>query len=151
MWERSNHKITSTATIYKSAVIVIEKPQQRTAKQKRKQQRKRTEVMKRKMPEDRERCFTRINEILNDYWISEPEELFISAEFTFVKANGECQQKYIKWFNPEYEVIEEQPKQYRVPRLPQETRIDECTGSTDDLIPYLKEIKDGKIRRKNKQ
>lgn len=104
--------------------------------------------MKRKIPEDRERCFTRINEILNDYWISEPEELFISAEFTFVKANGEYQQKYVRWFNPEYEVIEEQPKQYRVSQLPQETRIDECTETADDRIPYLKKIKDGKIRKK---
>ena len=44
--------------------------------------------------------YKRILEILDDYWIYCEDEGFVSVEMMFVKKNGECQLKHIKWKNP---------------------------------------------------
>ena len=50
------------------------------------------------------RCyeFRRLMEILNDYWLTVPDEKFVKVELTFEKANGEKQHKVITWINPKY-------------------------------------------------
>lgn len=47
--------------------------------------------------------YRRILEILDDYWLTEPEEKEVSVQMHFVKANGETQDKLITWQNPSME------------------------------------------------
>lgn len=47
--------------------------------------------------------YRRILEILDDYWLTEPEEKEAMVEMHFLKANGETQSKQITWFNPNME------------------------------------------------
>ena len=47
--------------------------------------------------------YQRVLEILQDYWIDEPEEALVKIEMFFEKANGEAQEKSITWKNPELE------------------------------------------------
>lgn len=47
--------------------------------------------------------YLRIMEILDDYWLTEPEEKEVSVEMHFLKANGERQDKLITWCNPNME------------------------------------------------
>ena len=56
--------------------------------------------------------YKRIMEILDDYWLTEPDELFVRVSMKFIKANGERQGKLIKWKNPNYE-----RKDGKVPKL----------------------------------
>lgn len=51
--------------------------------------------------------YDRILEILDDYWISEPNEYAVSVEMRFVKANGESQIKHLRWRNPDLDASEE--------------------------------------------
>lgn len=44
--------------------------------------------------------YKRILEILDAYWISEPNELKVRVSMDFIKANGEMQTKEIIWRNP---------------------------------------------------
>ena len=48
--------------------------------------------------------YKRIIEVLEAYWLSEPDEAFVCVQFDFIKANGEYQRKYIRWFNPNMEL-----------------------------------------------
>ena len=45
----------------------------------------------------------RIKEILDAYWLEEPDELLVHVKMYFQKANGETQEKTISWINPNYE------------------------------------------------
>lgn len=51
--------------------------------------------------------YDRILEILDDYWISEPNEYAVSVEMRFVKANGEHQVKRLRWHNLDIDVSED--------------------------------------------
>lgn len=51
--------------------------------------------------------YKRILEILEDYWLAQPEELRVRVRMDFVHANGETQQKELVWRNPNYEYIGE--------------------------------------------
>ena len=90
--------------------------------------------------------FQRIMEILEDYWLTEPDELYVKVDMTFVKADGQHQRKTINWFNPNYEVVK---SGYKVPdEIPYEEIIN--FKNSDNEIPYLKEIQHGEIRRKRR-
>ena len=52
---------------------------------------------------DREMAYNRILEILDAYWLSEPDEQHVEVEMEFYKSNGESQFKTIRWDNPKYE------------------------------------------------
>ena len=54
--------------------------------------------------------YKRILEILEDYWLDQPEELRVRVRMDFVHANGETQQKELVWRNPNYEYIGEPRK-----------------------------------------
>lgn len=54
-------------------------------------------------------AYKRILEILDEYWLSEPEELAVCVSMEFLKANGENQAKEIRWVNPNYESINKGP------------------------------------------
>lgn len=45
----------------------------------------------------------RIKEILDAYWLEEPDELLVHVKMYFQKATGETQEKTISWINPYYE------------------------------------------------
>lgn len=47
--------------------------------------------------------YQRILEVLDDYWLTEPDELAVEVRLEFLKANGERQTKVIRWINPNYE------------------------------------------------
>lgn len=44
--------------------------------------------------------YQRIIEIMDDYWISQPDEKRVTVCMTFVKADGQTQSKRIIWRNP---------------------------------------------------
>ena len=44
--------------------------------------------------------YQRILEILDDYWLSEPDEEKVVVEMRFRKGDGQTQEKYIEWWNP---------------------------------------------------
>lgn len=46
--------------------------------------------------------YQRILEILEVYWLEEPEEMEVVVDMHFLKANGETQDKHIVWRNPKY-------------------------------------------------
>ena len=91
-----------------------------------------------------------INDYFQAYWLDEPDELYVRVDLTFLNANGEYQQKSIRWFNPEYEVIREQ-QQEGLETITLEELMKRPYKPAEERIPYLKEIKAGKIRRKKKQ
>ena len=78
---------------------------------------------------------------LEEYWLTEPDELFVSVEMKFVKANGEYQMKYVNWFNPNYEVDDGDP----IVKTP-----DTYPELIDPEVPYLDDIKNGRIVKVNK-
>lgn len=47
--------------------------------------------------------YRRILEILDDYWLTEPDEKVVRIKMSFLKANGEFQSKLITWCNPRME------------------------------------------------
>lgn len=49
---------------------------------------------------EKSREYQRIIEILDDYWISEPDEKEVRVTMMFTKNNGEHQEKCIVWHNP---------------------------------------------------
>lgn len=53
------------------------------------------------------REYDRILEILDDYWIYEPNEYAVSVEMKFVKANGEYQVKCLRWYNRDIDASED--------------------------------------------
>lgn len=53
--------------------------------------------------------YLRIMEILNDYWLTEPDELKVRVRMDFVKANGEIQSKCLLWTNPNYKYVGSEP------------------------------------------
>ena len=46
--------------------------------------------------------YRRILEILEDYWLSEPDEKLVVICMHFERANGETQDKRITWRNPRF-------------------------------------------------
>lgn len=46
--------------------------------------------------------YRRILEVLDDYWLTEPDELEVTVIMEFLHANGETQSKCIGWRNPKY-------------------------------------------------
>lgn len=49
--------------------------------------------------------YQRILEILEFYWLEEPDELRVRVSMDFLKANGEEQHKIINWINPNYDYV----------------------------------------------
>lgn len=73
----------------------------------------------------------------------------MKADLTFLKANGEYQKKSIGWFNPDYEVIrteEEERKLLEDSIIPLDVLLN--PPKPEDFIPYLKQLREGKIRKK---
>lgn len=52
-----------------------------------------------------EYAYQRILEILDNYWITEPDETEVVVDMHFLKANGETQDKHIVWRNPKYRKV----------------------------------------------
>lgn len=46
--------------------------------------------------------YRRILEILEDYWLSEPDEKLVVIDMHFEKEGGETQDKRIVWRNPRF-------------------------------------------------
>lgn len=46
--------------------------------------------------------FRKILDILDDYWLSEPDELRVRVTMDFIHSNGETQTKRIVWQNPDF-------------------------------------------------
>lgn len=44
--------------------------------------------------------YQRILQILEDYWLTEPEEAYVAVDMEFLKSDGQYQQKHIVWWNP---------------------------------------------------
>lgn len=44
--------------------------------------------------------YQRLMEILDDYWLSKPDEAYVSIDMEFLKSDGQYQQKRIVWWNP---------------------------------------------------
>lgn len=44
--------------------------------------------------------YQRILQILEDYWLTEPEEAYVAVDMEFLKSDGQYQQKRIVWWNP---------------------------------------------------
>lgn len=59
--------------------------------------------------------YQRIMEILDDYWLTCPDELYVRVDFQFINLRGETQIKHIIWQNPDYVVLpsEEDKKEAR--------------------------------------
>ena len=89
--------------------------------------------------------YLRILEILNDYWITEPDEFRVRVRMDFIKANGETQSKDIWWQNPNYECNNQ--------KEPEIIDITELTRKSGYEI-YMEEkeafFNTGEIRRINK-
>lgn len=83
---------------------------------------------------------------LEEYWLTEPDELFVSVEMTFVKADGQWQAKYVDWFNPNYERIRKPGESV----LPDSIPLDMMMDPPEIKIPYLDDIEKGRIRKKKK-
>ena len=49
--------------------------------------------------------YQRILEILDDYWLSEPDELKVRVSMDFIKADGQTQRKTLVWLNPNYDFV----------------------------------------------
>ena len=45
--------------------------------------------------------YQRIMEILDDYWLTQPDEAKVVVQMHFTHLNGEEQDKYIVWSNPQ--------------------------------------------------
>jgi len=46
--------------------------------------------------------YKRILEILDDYWLSQPDEYKVRVQMEFIHSSGEKQRKVIQWQNPNY-------------------------------------------------
>ena len=46
--------------------------------------------------------YQRILEILEAYWLEEPEEEQVTIDMHFLKSDGQEQHKHITWRNPKY-------------------------------------------------
>ena len=58
--------------------------------------------------------YKRILEILDDYWLTEPDEFRVRVRLDFIKSNGETQSKQLLWQNPNYTC--DQDHESRLPR-----------------------------------
>ena len=47
-------------------------------------------------------AYESLTEMLDTYWLTEPDELAVHIELEFLKANGERQTKVVRWNNPNY-------------------------------------------------
>lgn len=47
-------------------------------------------------------AYENLQDILDTYWLEEPDELAVHIELEFLKANGERQTKTVRWHNPNY-------------------------------------------------
>lgn len=45
--------------------------------------------------------YQRILQILEDYWLTEPEEAYVCVDMEFLKGDGQYQHKHIVWWNPD--------------------------------------------------
>lgn len=88
--------------------------------------------------------YQRILQLLDAYWLSEPDELYVEVEMTFLKANGEWQKKVITWFNPNYEVAGE----HHMPEPVDLEELAENVPDEEDFIPYLRKLRHGEITKK---
>lgn len=88
--------------------------------------------------------YLRILQILFDYWLSEENELYVEVEMTFVHSGGEWQKKRITWFNPLFERVEKEGESDL-----QLLTLDQIMDPPKIEIPYLDDIKNGMIWRKN--
>jgi len=57
-----------------------------------------------------EYAYQRILEILEAYWLEEPEEMEVVVDMHFLKANGETQDKHIVWRNQKYQKSPDESK-----------------------------------------
>ena len=44
--------------------------------------------------------YQRILQILEDYWLTEPEEAYVAVDMEFLKSDGQYQRKRVVWWNP---------------------------------------------------
>jgi len=47
-------------------------------------------------------AYENLLDILDTYWLEEPDELAVRIDLEFLKANGERQVKTVRWRNPNY-------------------------------------------------
>lgn len=70
--------------------------------------------------------YQRVLEILNDYWIDEPEERQVTVCMTFRHCDGSVQNKRITWTNPAFRKKQGQCKPRTLHKL-SEVRAPHCT------------------------
>ena len=68
--------------------------------------------------------YRRIQEILEDYWVNEPNERQVTICMTFVKADGQTQSKRIVWNNPRFR--KQETRKLRTIKKLSEVRRPEC-------------------------
>jgi len=61
--------------------------------------------MANKMPWKDSSQYKRILEILEDYWLSQPDELAAVVSLDFLHADGQRQSKELVWINPNYQYV----------------------------------------------
>lgn len=61
--------------------------------------------MTNKMPWKDSPQYKRILEILEDYWLSQPDELAVVVSLDFLHADGQRQSKELVWINPNYQYV----------------------------------------------
>lgn len=44
--------------------------------------------------------YQRILQILEDYWLTEPDEAYVCVDMEFLKGDGQYQHKHVVWWNP---------------------------------------------------
>jgi hypothetical protein len=97
--------------------------------------------------------YQRIMEILDDYWLTCPDELYVKVSMDFIKADGQNECKTIVWRNPAYEVGGEDeldPGIIDVGEYMWNHDIDaEFEKAHPEIAFYEKAIHEGKVRIKN--
>lgn len=70
--------------------------------------------------------YTRILEILNDYWIDEPDEEYVEVLMHFKKHDGQEQRKVIRWKNPKFINKNASSKKLKLSDLSEECKCTWC-------------------------
>ena len=76
--------------------------------------------------------YRRILEVLEDYWITEPDEAAVVVDIHFLHKTGAYQNKYITWLNPNI--------QWPVDEVPEIVSADQMLDMVSDRVSCDKVI-----------
>lgn len=57
--------------------------------------------------------YKRLMEVIEEYWLTQPEEARVEVDLHFLHQNGETQEKHIIWINPNLNELSERAKATR--------------------------------------